>query len=218
MELPFTERQFFDVFVRYNESLGLLPFVIWGGGAVLAGFFFWLRPIRNAWIVWFLDAIWLINAVGYHLGSFWVINPAAPGFAGLFFLEAIAFGTAAVTAKDDLFPQRGWVHYALSLSCVVFSLILYPVWMTLIGRGYPSMPVFGVAPCPTTIFTIGILIMMRSPHREWLFVLPLIWAVVGGSAAISLGVPPDYFLWVAGLAGFVVLMTDRLAYSEPRAP
>jgi hypothetical protein len=210
VELPFTQDQFFELFAFYNLGLGVFPWLVLVCGFALAGMFFWPRPIRNAWIVWFLDVLWLINAVCYHLGAFWQINPAALGFAGLFFIEAIGLGAVAVTARDDLFLPRDKWHFWFSFACTSFSLILYPLWTISDGHEYPAMPLFGVAPCPTTIFTIGILIMMRSPHREWLLVLPLVWCVIGGSAALSLGVTPDVALWVAGVTAFVLLMRDRL--------
>jgi hypothetical protein len=214
VELPFTQDQFFELFARYNLGLGFIPWIVLIGGFALAAMFFWPSSSRNAWIIWFLDLIWLINAAAYHLSAYWQIHSAAIWFAAIFFIEAIGLGAVAVTARDDLFPLRDKWHYWFSICCAGFSLILYPLWIMAEGRDYPALPLFGVAPAPTTIFTIGILIMMRSPQREWLLVLPIIWCVMGGSTAISLGVTPDYALWVAGLAAFVLLMRDRLSFSS----
>lgn len=50
---------------------------------------------------------------------------------------------------------------------ILYALIGYPAFGYFAGHHYPSVPVFGVAPCPTTIFTIG------------------------GSAAVLLSVPQD---------------------------
>jgi hypothetical protein len=74
------------------------------------------------------------------------------------------------------------------------------------------MPAFGVAPCPTTIFTIGFLLMGSWRVVRWLLFLPGLWAAVGGSAAILLGVPQDFGL-LAALALLIVLAVARLAGS-----
>lgn len=64
------------------------------------------------------------------------------------------------------------------------------------------MPVFGVAPCPTTIFTVGVLLTGTWHVARWLLIVPGLWAAVGGSAAIFLGVPQD----VALLAALAILL------------
>jgi len=72
------------------------------------------------------------------------------------------------------------------------------------------VPAFGVAPCPTTIFTIGILLTGSWRVVRWLLILPGLWAAVGGSAAILLGVPQDFGL-LASLALLILLAVARLA-------
>ena len=65
---------------------------------------------------------------------------------------------------------------------------------------YPATPLFGVAPCPTTLFTIGLLILARYPRPVVIALVPLAWSVIGGSAAILLGVPEDWALFGALVA------------------
>src|SRR5678815_5669775 len=60
------------------------------------------------------------------------------------------------------------------------------------------IPTFGV-PCPTMIFTAGML--MLATLRSWrLSIVPVIWSLIGGSAAFLLGVRADYGLPIAGIA------------------
>ncbi|HEY5550762.1 MAG TPA: DUF6064 family protein, partial [Opitutaceae bacterium] len=54
-------------------------------------------------------------------------------------------------------------------------------------------------PCPTTLFTAGVLLAVAAPVPRWLFVVPIAWSVVGGSAAVLLGMMPDLMLFVAGV-------------------
>jgi hypothetical protein len=77
----------------------------------------------------------------------------------------------------------------------------------LLGHTYPSTPTFGV-PCPTTIFTIGALMLANRPHK-YVAVIPLLWSALGFSAAISLGVTEDVALIIAGLIGMSAIMFNR---------
>ena len=60
---------------------------------------------------------------------------------------------------------------------------------------------FGVAPAPTTIFTFGMLLMLEGGAPLYLAVIPLLWSLAGGSAAVFiLRIPEDWPLLVAGIA------------------
>lgn len=64
---------------------------------------------------------------------------------------------------------------------------------------------FGVAPCPTTIFTLGVLMLARQSASMWLAAIPIAWALIGSTAAVLLGVREDLGL----LASVVALLTCR---------
>jgi hypothetical protein len=67
---------------------------------------------------------------------------------------------------------------------------------------------FGITPCPVTIFTLGLLLLAR-PMYWWLLVIPVLWSLVGGSAAFLLRVPQDWVLLVSGVAVLWVEVRDR---------
>jgi uncharacterized protein DUF6064 len=46
------------------------------------------------------------------------------------------------------------------------------------GHRYPEMPMFGVTPCPVTIFTFGLLLLTVRPVPRSLFVIPFVWSAV----------------------------------------
>jgi hypothetical protein len=69
---------------------------------------------------------------------------------------------------------------------------------------------FGVTPCPVTIFTFGILILTTRPISHWLLVIPFIWSLIGGSAAVLLQVPQYWVLLVSGfIAVPIIVVRDR---------
>ena len=85
--------------------------------------------------------------------------------------------------------------------------MLYPLIGLAVGERYPTMPLFGISPCPLLVFTFGLLLLARSAPW-WLWIVPLAWAVVGGSAAVLLAVYQDWALPVAAAAVMLVLWSD----------
>jgi hypothetical protein len=135
--------------------------------------------------------------MAYHVGFFTRINQAAWGFAALFLLQAAVFFWAGVVqGRLSFAPWRnGWAPLAWAL--VAYSLV-YPAINAAQHLSVSRIPTFGV-PCPTTIFTSGML-MLASPRSWRLSIVPVSWSLIGGSAAFLLGVGADYALPVAGIA------------------
>jgi hypothetical protein len=92
---------------------------------------------------------------------------------------------------------------------VAYALIAYPVLNAWLGHAYPSTPTFG-APCPTTIFTLGVLTIARERRASLLLIVPLLWSVVGGSAAFLLGVWQDLGLLASAVTAAAVIGVDRI--------
>jgi hypothetical protein len=84
----------------------------------------------------------------------------------------------------------------ISLILVAYSLA-YPALVIWSGHQVPRAPLFAV-PCPTTLFTAGVLLTAgRLPIA--ILIVPTLWALLGGTAAIALGVKPDFMLFGAAL-------------------
>ena len=61
-------------------------------------------------------------------------------------------------------------------------------------------------PCPTTIFTFGLLLWTDRKVPKYLLVIPMIWAGIGFSAAIQWGVLEDVMLLLAGFIATAMLV------------
>ena len=94
----------------------------------------------------------------------------------------------------------------MAWALVAYSLA-YPVINAIQHKTLSRIPAFG-GPCPTTIFTAGLL-MLAAPRSWTLSIVPVIWSLVGGSAAFFLGVPADYVLPIAGIAMAMFSMHGR---------
>ena len=211
MTLPFTVSEFLEVFERYNQTIWPAQIVAYLAGlgliALIAARSHYAGRIGAA----VLAAMWLANGVGYHLGYFSEINRAALAFGGLFILQAVLIAWLGIVERRLEFTPgadaTSWVAGAL----IVYAMFLYPLVGHALGHVYPAAPVFGVAPCPTTIFTLGVLLLARPSAPGWLFVIPLAWSALGGSAAFLLGVREDLGLIIAGVAAIALLSLGRNA-------
>ena len=199
--MPFTVSDFFGVLAAYNAALWPAAVVLWVAslGLVLALSQSDAPPQRALAVL--LAVHWAWSAIAYHAAFFTRINPAAWIFALLFLLEAAALlWTGVVTGALRFSTQRSSRHLVATL--LVTYALAYPVITFAEGMTFPYAPTFGL-PCPTTIFTSGLLLMAERP--QWtLAAIPVMWAAVGGSAAFLFGVYADLMLPVAG----VLLVAD----------
>ena len=91
------------------------------------------------------------------------------------------------------------------LVLILFALIIYPVLGYFIGHVYPFSPTFGL-PCPTTIFTFGLLLLNSKRCPVTILIIPLVWSIIGFMAAIQFGILEDTGLLVAGLITISLLL------------
>jgi hypothetical protein len=213
VQLPFTVDQFYGVFRAYNTTLW--PAQIFLFALALIAIVLVMLPSRwsGAGVSAILAILWAWLGLAYHLAFFTAINPLAYGFAGISLAGSLIFFWQGVCRRRLEFELRLNARTAVGVSLVVFSLAIYPAWAIFAGHTYPSLPTFGL-PCPTTIFTIGLLALTVAPCPRSAFVVPVLWSLVGGQAAFILGVPQDLGLLVAGIAGIVLAFRSTPASQE----
>jgi hypothetical protein len=192
MSLPFSHAQFFEVFQRYNEAVWPSQVVLTLLALAVVALLF--VPGGGRWIAMILAALWAWMAIAYHLAFFLAINPAAPLFAALFLAAAAAFAWSNLR-----FGWPGATRGAFGIALIVYALAGYPLLGAMLDQRYPAAPTFGL-PCPTTLFTAGVLLFLKPPFPRRVLVVPLAWALVGSQAAVLLGVPQDFGLIVAAVA------------------
>ena len=214
MPLPFTPDAFFDVFAAYNQRLWPFALVLWLLTAYALVVLTRAKPLRP-WIIPGLLAIhWAWAGLAYHAAFFSRINPAAWGFSGLFLLEAGLLLWHGVVHRRLQLSRGPFFRQVLSWGLIAYAL-LYPAIARAEGHAFPRLPTFGV-PCPTTILTIGFLLAADRSLPRLVAVIPLVWAVIGGSAAFLLGVRADLMLVAAGIALAVDMIHPRRARNITR--
>ena len=209
MTLPFTADQFFDLFGAYNRALWPAALVLWlyalAGAVVLA------RHSHNngRWIAAMLAVQWTWAGLVYHAIFFTSINPAAWLFSAAFAAEAVLFIQMGVLRNRLEFSSVGSARHFFAWMLIGYAL-LYPVLGQADALVFPRTPTFGV-PCPVTLLTIGFLFAVDPPLPRTIAIIPILWAFVAGSAAVSLGVHADLMLWIAGAALLTHVLMPRTA-------
>lgn len=208
MEPPFTIEQFYEVFSRYNDTVW--PAQIALTGLALAGIGFTLLSPRwsDRAASAVLAVLWAWMGMAYHLAFFARINPAAYAFAALSLAGALCFLWFGVLHGRLHFAWNGGRQAYAGAGLILFSLVIYPAWSWYAGHRFPAMPSFGL-PCPTTIFTIGLLCFLTPPYPRAPLIAPVLWCFIGAQAAVLLGVPQDLGLVAAAAAGLVLLVRAK---------
>jgi len=200
MALPFTVEQFYGVFRDYNAAVWPAQWFLVALALVAVGAVLRPQPWSGVVVSSILGVLWAWIALIYHLAFFARISPAAYGFAAGSAVGAVVFIWQGVIRRRLSFRWVPGLNAMAGVALIAFALVVYPVWSAYAGHPYPATPTFGL-PCPTTIFTIGLLCFAVPPMPRSPLIVPLLWCLVGAQAAFLLGVQPDLGLIAAAVVG-----------------
>lgn len=176
--LLFSPRTYYRLFELYNAAVW--PAHLLALGLALA---LWLALLQGrAWApraaCALLAAAWLWVAWAFHSQRFAAINWAATWYAAAFALQGVLLAGAAARAGARVVVRRGPAR-TLGLALLFFALVVQPVVGVLLGRPWQQAEVFGLAPDPTVLGTLGVL-LLRPAMALWLWPIPLLWSAVTG--------------------------------------
>jgi len=213
MKIPFTVEQFFDVFETYNQAIWPAQIGVYVLGLLIVAVLIKRIDYSDQLISGVLALFWVWTGALYHMVYFSPINTAALIFGVFFILQGVALFISGVWFNRIAFKFAVSPREILGAVFIVFAMLLYPLIGSALGHHYPRTPMFGLAPCPLTIFTFGVFLFVRTKIAWYLYLIPLLWSLIGMSAAVNLGVPQDYALVVSGVVGstFIVLQNRQLA-------
>jgi Family of unknown function (DUF6064) len=204
--LPFTAEILFSSFEQYNRALWPLPIV--APALALVALALALRPVRHGdrAIGALLALAWLWVGLGYFILHFAAFDFVAPIYGVLFIFQGLLLGWSAVVRgrlafrfTRDLF---GWCGLALALAAA----LAWPLAHALLGQGWASARVVGLAPGPTAACTLGMLLLCAGRTPLHLAVIPLLWTLIAGAMAWILSMPQDLALPAAGVGAFALML------------
>lgn len=164
-----------------------------------------LLPLAAAFWLWWsmrhpgprdglLAALLLATAWGFVAGWFLYrqyaqINLAADWFALAFMLQALLLLAVGASRRSrrlvlDRRPVPFW-HPGMLL--FVYALLVHPLVGPASGRPWQGVEVFGVAPDPTALASLGLLLTAFRAASWPLLVVPLAWCAVSGLTYLAMG-------------------------------
>ena len=169
-----------SIYLRLFERLNLELWPMHALLVLLVVTLLWLarRPERLAHRAagLLLAASWATVVWGFF-GLYTEINLAAPWLAGVFIAQALALAVVALVGPG-LAIDRSGRRARIGLVITLWGLAGHPLLLLALGRTPAALELFGLAPAPTAIATIGLLLMSRLRHPAPLLALPLAWCLI----------------------------------------
>jgi uncharacterized protein DUF6064 len=209
--LLFSPRTYYRLFELYNLAIwpaqipalasGLAILALWWRGGIWQG-----RAVAAI-----LAAGWLWIAWAYLFVRYDTINWAARYFALGFAIEALLLiWNGLIRNRLFLWPGQDVASRA-GLGIFLFALLVQPLVGPLAGRQWVQIELFGLAPDPTVVATLGILLAANRPL--WcLLIIPLIWCAISGATLWSMQSPDA---WVMPAAAVLVIVLAGWRTSSP---
>jgi hypothetical protein len=216
MNLPFTTEQFLSVFQQYNQAVW--PLQVFFNLLALAAVALTIKTFSSSSkiISGILAFLWFWIGIAYHFAFFASINPGAYVFAVANILQGLLFLFYGVLRSQLRFSYRTNAYSIVGGVFILYALLAYPILGYHLGHVYPQSPTFGL-PCPTTIFTLGLLLWTNARVPKQVLVIPFLWSVVGFSAAVNMGIREDTGLLVTGLVTTILIIIRDRSGNKPEA-
>jgi len=176
-----------------------------------------------------LASLWLWSGIVFLMVFFRDLTPtlfgfAVPGFAyvsgALFVIQGILFLHFGVIRGDLSYGSEGGPYATIGFAAIVYAMIVYPIIGYVTGHPLPGYPLFGSAPCPVAIYTVGMLMLTNRRMPQIVPIIPLVWGLMGIAAVVMFRVWADVGLFAAAILAFLVLKRNAKMPVSPlaRAP
>jgi hypothetical protein len=205
--LLFSPRSYWRMFELQNDAYWPLPVVtlVLGGIVTFLAARGGTRPIQAAALI--LALAWGFVGIAFlwhrYTSLNWAIGYVVPAFLLEALLLASALRTGIATRTRGIIAWSGYLLLA-------FATVGIPL---LHGRERATSEIFGIAPDPTVIATLGFLLVLRGRWIWALYPIPLIWCLLSGLTLHTMGEAqawlPFTALAIAAAAGLAA------AFSRP---
>ncbi len=213
--LLFSPKTYHRLFELYNRDVWPAQLVALAAGVAMLALLCGRGGQRGRAAATLLALAWAWVAWAFHFEHYATINWAAPWFAAAFAIEALLLAWYGVWRGQLEFHGPATVRTRIGRFLVVFAVLAQPLFGPLAGRSWVEVQLFGLAPDPTTVGTLGLLLAMADGPRWRLLAIPLLWCAVGGAFLWAMDAPDALVMPVAGL---VTLLLAAGKDDTARAP
>jgi hypothetical protein len=204
MRLLIDLEQLMSVFAVYNVAIWPMQVLAYVAGLIAFYFAFKQTRYSNQIASGLLSLLWLWTGLVFCILYWAPIYRPANAFGILFIAQGLLL--LLQSFKPSLsFKAQPNRFTLIGVLFIVYAMIMYPLIGYFLGRVYPRSVPFGLVPCPTTVFTIGLLMMTNKKVPPHLLAIPGIWSVCAVVPVLS-GVYEDVGLILAGLVCLPLLL------------
>ncbi|HEX9688881.1 MAG TPA: DUF6064 family protein [Thermoanaerobaculia bacterium] len=207
----FSLQTYYRLFELYNAAIWPGQIVALGSGLHLPHWGSGLHPRRGRLIAAILAGCWLWIAIGFHATRYSTLSWVAVYFAWGFGIEAALLIWAGVIRGRLVFGPRVDAIEGAGRWIFFFALLVQPLIGRLLGREWRQIEIFGVAPDPTAVATLGILLLATGRVRWELIALPVLWCAISGAMLAAMGAPDAWITLVAALLAVTLAAWRTLA-------
>lgn len=211
--LMFSPRTYYRLFEIYNRALWPAQIAALIAGILLIVFLARPSPARGRTAAGILAGAWLWVGVAFHLGRYASIHTGAKYFAGACILEALLLLWLGVLRGTVVSERRTDVGDRIGIALVATAVVLLPCAGPVLGRDWHAMEIFGLAPDPTALATLGALLVVRWRSGWLLWIVPGVWCAFSGATLWAMGARDA---WMLPLGAGVALGTAIVARSRAR--
>lgn len=208
MNISLTLEKMLSVFEAYNLATWPLQII-----ACLLGIVAVLLTIKklknsNQIISAILSFIWLWTGIVFCVLYWAPVYTPSYAYAVLYIIQGIIFFTGIF--KPKLFFQfKPNIYSVIGILFIVYSMVGYFLVGYFLGHIYPQSLSFIIAPCPTVVFTFGMLLLTDKKVPKYVLIIPLLWSICG-IIPVHLGILEDIGLIISGVVGTtLILVRDR---------
>ena len=199
--LLFSARTYYRLFEIYNRAVWPLHVL-----AIAAGIAILIGRLRGRALAVFLAADWLFIAWFFQIKRYATIQWAAKWFALAFAIEAlllIFFGFRRITQTS----KCGLVLFG-------FALLIEPLIGLMTGRRWVTVEIFGIAPDPTAIATLGIALFADRRLGAVLMIIPMLWCAISGATLWAMHAPDAIVLLVTPAIALACHLRNRARHVD----
>ncbi|WP_018993657.1 MULTISPECIES: DUF6064 family protein [unclassified Thioalkalivibrio] len=213
--LPFAAETLLSIFGQYNRAIWPLHGV--AALMVLVTLALALVGGRGAGRVvgLLLAVMWVWIGVVFIGGVLAEFHFWAGRLAGVFVAQGLMLLFALTLLGRHGFGWPGGVAGLVAIVVMAYAMVGHALLeVLLLGVSWAQAQYVGVAPGPTMLFTLGILLLAQPRPSLILAIIPFLWALVTAYIAWELGIWLEYLPAALGLIAFVLLLVRRLYPGE----
>jgi hypothetical protein len=201
--LMFSPETYYRLFELYNADVWPAQIIVLGAGFAIFVLMFRGPGWRGQAIAALLAAAWLAVAWAYFVERYASINLAAPYFARGFAAQTVLTAVSGVLMGRLAFNDPRALTAKVGVALFLFALLLQPLIGPLAVREWSGAELFGLAPDPTVVATLGVLVAADRVRWE-LFVIPVVWCAITGATLWTMGSPEALLMPAARLSSLIL--------------